>query len=154
MELYLGSIPWTRGPWALTLCFRTNLPFAEFPSYRPILKNCHETWQVAKVPEVAHIDSFDPRGSKLSWFSLYRQRFPRYRPSFKIAIFGHETLPLAKVLEVAHIGTFDPRGTKLSLILLSGQRFPRSGPIFKICQVCSETSKVAKVPQLPNITTY
>ena len=37
----------TRGPWALTLCLRTNLP-------------------LAKVPEVAHIPSVYPRGVQLS----------------------------------------------------------------------------------------
>ncbi len=36
----------------------------------------HETWPLAKVPEVAHILSYT-RGSKLSLFSLYGQRFPR-----------------------------------------------------------------------------
>ena len=43
----------------------------------------HETWQVAKVPEVAHIALFYPKRSKLSLFSLYGQRFPRYGPIFK-----------------------------------------------------------------------
>ena len=42
----------------------------------------HETWQVDKVPEVALILSFYPRGSKLSLFLLYGQRFPRYGPIF------------------------------------------------------------------------
>ncbi len=41
-------------------------------------------------------------GSKLSLFSLYGQRFPRYVTILKIAIFGHETWPLATVPEVAH----------------------------------------------------
>ncbi len=31
------------------------------------------------------------KGWKLSLFSLYRQRFPRYGPIFKIAVFGYET---------------------------------------------------------------
>ena len=61
----------------------------------------YETWQVAKVPEVA--PSFNPRGSNLRLFSLYGQWFPRYGSIFKIAIFGHEAWPLAKVPEVAHI---------------------------------------------------
>ena len=63
----------------------------------------HETWPLARVPEVANIASFYPRGSKLSLFLLYRKRFPKYRPIFKIGIFGHETWPTAKVPEVAHI---------------------------------------------------
>ncbi len=65
---------------------------------------------IAKVPEVAHIPSFYPRGSKLSLFLLYGQRFPRYGPIFKIDIFGHETWPLAKVPEVANITSFYPKG--------------------------------------------
>ena len=130
-----------------------------FPRYRPIFKIAifgHETWPLAKVPEVAHTgytlfstpwgrnwayfrsmgsgfrdtDGFSkfafkgmtlsywpqfqksrifppstPWGSKLSLFLLYRQRFPRYKPIFKIAIliFWHETWPSTKVPEVAHI---------------------------------------------------
>ena len=69
----------------------------------------HETWTLAKVPEVAHIHvlSFYLTGSKLSlFFLLYGQQFPRYGAIFKIAIFGHETWTLAKVPEVAHIPSF------------------------------------------------
>ncbi len=42
-----------------------------------------------------------PGGSKWSLFLLYGQRFLRYRPIFKIAIFGHESWQLAKVPKVA-----------------------------------------------------
>ncbi len=45
---------------------------------RTILQNCHIwAWNlaVAKVPEVAHISSFYPRGAKLGLFLLYGQRF-------------------------------------------------------------------------------
>ncbi len=73
----------------------------------------HKTWPLAKVPQVADIVSFYPKGSKLSLFSLYGQRFPRYGQIFKIAIFGHETWHLAKVPEVAHIMFCYPRGSKL-----------------------------------------
>ena len=48
------------------------------------------------------------RKKYLRLFSLYAQRFSRYGPIFKIAIFGHETLPLAKVPEVAHNTLFLP----------------------------------------------
>ncbi len=55
-----------------------------------------------------------PRGSKLSSFSLYGQRFLRYGLIYKIVIFGHETWPLAKIPEVAHtvylVVSFYPRG--------------------------------------------
>ncbi len=97
-----------------------------------------------------HIYSFYPSGSKLSLFLLYRQRFPRYRPIFKIAIFGHETWQVAKVPEVAHMFCFYPRGSKLSLFLLYGQRFPRYRPIFKIAIFGHETWQVAKVPHIPS----
>ncbi len=93
----------------------------QFPRYGPNFKLAifvHKTFQVAKVPEVAHMLRFYPKGSKLSVISLYGQRFPRYRLMFKIAIFRHETLLLAKVPEVAHIPSFYPRGSKLSLFLL------------------------------------
>ncbi len=80
-----------------------------------------------KVPEVAYGSSFYPRGSKLSLFTFYRQRFPRYGTIFKITIFGHETWNLEKVPEVAYGPSFYPRGSKLSLFSLYGQRFPRYG---------------------------
>ncbi len=44
-----------------------------FPRYGPIFKITifgDETWLLAKVPEVAHIDSFYPKGSKLGLFGL------------------------------------------------------------------------------------
>ncbi len=47
-----------------------------------------ETCPLAKVPEVAHIHSLYPKGSKLSLFSLYGQRFLRYRPIFKMPYLG------------------------------------------------------------------
>ncbi len=89
------------------------------------------------------INSFYPRGSKLSCFSLYRQPFLRYGPIFKIAMFGNETWQVAKVPEVAHIPSFYPKGSKL--FLLYGQRFPRYRPIFMIAIFGHETLQVAKV---------
>ncbi len=84
---------------------------------RANFQNCH-IWAcnlaIAKVPEVAHIPTFYLKGAKSSLFSLYRLRFLRYGPIFKIAIFGHETWPLAKVPEVAHLVSFYPRGVDIS----------------------------------------
>ncbi len=60
----------------------------------------HETWNLKKGPEVAYGSSTYPRGSKLSLFSLYGQRFPRYGPILKSTIFGHETWNLEKGPEV------------------------------------------------------
>ncbi len=50
------------------------------PRYRQLFKIAifgHETWPLAKVPEVARILSFYPRGSKWSLFSLYGHLFFR-----------------------------------------------------------------------------
>ncbi len=47
----------------------------------------HETWPLAKVPEVAHMP-FYLRGSKLSLYSLYGQRFMRYSRFSKLKYLG------------------------------------------------------------------
>ncbi len=60
----------------------------------------HETWPLAKV---THVLSFHHMRSKLSLFTLCRQRFPRYSQIFKISVFGHETWPRANVPSVAHV---------------------------------------------------
>ncbi len=73
--------------------------------------------QLGHLPKVRSwtYTPFLPQVSKLSLFSLYWQRFPRYGPIFKIAIFGHETWPLAKVPEVAHILHKLPPESQISL---------------------------------------
>ncbi len=99
-----------------------------FPTYGQIFKTDlfgHETWQAAKVPEVAQICSFYPRQPKLSLFLLYGQQFLRYMPIFKIAIFGHETWQVAKVPEVAHKVSFYPKGSKFNLFSFNRQWFLR-----------------------------
>ncbi len=56
-----------------------------------------------RFTEVAYELSFYPRGSNLSLFSLYGQRFPRYGPMLKNTIFEHETeWILKKGTEVAY----------------------------------------------------
>ena len=74
----------------------------------------HETWPLVKMPDVAHIPvlSFYPKRSKLSLVLLYGQRFPRYGPIFRIAIFGH-ILPK------------QPPSPKFHSVLLHGWPFPR-----------------------------
>ncbi len=79
---------------------------------------------MAKVPEVAHILSFYPRGLKLSLFLIHGQSFLRYWTFFKIDIFGHEIWPLAKVPEVA-ISLFLPRVVDIELI------FTHTGGFFR-----------------------
>ena len=67
--------------------------------------NCH-IWAWNLVPDKRFRSCtytlFLPQGLKLSLFSLYGQQFPRYRPIFKIVIFGHETCQVAEVLEVTY----------------------------------------------------
>ena len=111
----------------------------------------HDTWPLAKDPEVVLILSLYLSGSKLSVFLLYVQRFPRCRLTFKIAIFGQETWPLAKVTDAAHIPTFYPRGSKLSIFPLYEQRFPRYGTIFKIA-ICS--MKLGHWPKFQKLCIY
>ena len=64
----------------------------------------HETWPLARVPEVSHIVvlSFYLRGSKLSLFSLYGQRFLRYVVSLNMPYLGMKL----EDPEVAHILCF------------------------------------------------
>ena len=92
----------------------------------------HETWPLAKVPEVAHLLSFYPRQLKLSLFLLYGQRFPSYGPIFKIAIFGHKTWPLVKVPEVAHMVSFYPKGGNWAYFHSMGSGFQDTGRFSKL----------------------
>ncbi len=77
-----------------------------FPRYGQIFKIAifgHETWPLAKVPEVAHIPSYYAMGSKFSLFSLYGQRFP-IRADFQnchtvvpLLILGQNNFPSEKL---------------------------------------------------------
>ncbi len=99
-----------------------------FLRYRPIFKIAifeHETWQVAKVPEVVHTLSFYPRGSKLSLSSLYWEQFPRYGPIFKTANFGHEKFQKLHILSLHYP---PPPESQISLRLSYG--WPRNWQFF------------------------
>ncbi len=96
-----------------------------------------------------HIYSFYPMGPKLSLFSLYRQRFLRYGPSFKIAIFGYKTLPKFQKLHIYPLST-----SWSNLFSLYGQRFLRYRLIFKIAILRHETRPLAKVPEVAHIHSY
>ncbi len=75
----------------------------------------HETWPLAKVPEVAHIlpdVQLQPLGVEIKLIFALRAR---YRLIFKLDIFGDETWPLANVPEVVHI-YFLPQGFKIEFI--------------------------------------
>ncbi len=98
-----------------------------------------------RFTEVAYGPSFYPRGSKLSLFSLYGQRFPRYGSIFKIAIFGHKTWPLAKVPEIAH--TLSTHGVEIELIfaLQAAVSEIRTDFHFKIAMFRHDTFPLAKI---------
>ena len=101
----------TRGWSKFRLFLLYRQPFTRYRSIFKIEIFGHETCQVAKVPEVAHIQSFYPSGSKLKLFLLYGQWFPAVGQIFKIAIVEHETWKVAKVPEFAHIPSFYSRGS-------------------------------------------
>ncbi len=87
--------------------------------YGPIFKIAilrHETWLLAKVPEVAHIVSFYRSVSNLSLFSFYGHQFQGYRFHVHV-IFGHITWKLTKS---SNAPSFCPIGLKLSLFSLYG----------------------------------
>ncbi len=76
------------------------------------------------------------RELKLSLISLYGQQFPRYRPIFKITIWGHETWSLALGPEVAHnILSFYLRGSKLSYSCSAGSQVSEIQANFQKCYI-------------------
>ena len=81
-----------------------------------------EAWPLRTDPKVA-ILSFCPNGSKFSLFLLYGQRFFRYGPFFKIAIFGHD--------EVGHIISFYPRGQDWAYFRSTASGFRDTGRFSK-----------------------
>ena len=88
------------------------------------------------VREIAHTCTlFFPKGSKMSLFSLYGQRFPRYWQFFKIAIFGQEAFPLAKIPEVAHILSFYAQGVEIDLIFTLGAAVSEILADFRNCHI-------------------
>ncbi len=61
-----------------------------FPKYKDF-QNFHiwaSNLAIGRTWEVTHTDCFYPRGSKLTLFSRYKQRFPKYRPVFKMPHLG------------------------------------------------------------------
>ncbi len=107
-----------------------------WPNFLSTASGLRDTGQFSKLPylgmklkhwekfQMLHTDCLSTRGSEWSLFSLYGQRFARYRPIFKIAIFGHETCSLGKVPDVAHTLSSHPKGSKFSLFSLYSQRLP------------------------------
>ena len=139
----------TRGPCALTICLRTN--FAIDQRSRQIFKLAilgHETWLLAKVPEIAHMLSFYPSGSKFSLFWLYGQQFPRYGPIFKIAI-GQSSRSCTHTPYLPSGG-----GGGLVLFSLYEQRFLRYGVIFKIYIFGHDTWPLTKDPEVAHTLSF
>ncbi len=100
----------------------------------------------AKLHILVH--SFYLKGLKLSFFSLYGQPFLRYRPIFKIGIFGHETWPLEKVPEVAHTLSFYPTGRNWAYFHSTASGFRDIDRFFfKIAIFEHKTWQLAKVPK-------
>ena len=199
-KLYIDAFS-TRGGWNWAYFCSTGSGVRDTVQFSKIAIFGHETWQLAKVPEVAHIPvlSFYPRGVEIEVIFNIRAAVSRYRPFFKISIFGHETCHMAKVSEVAHIlflpqvgrnrayfqstgssfrdiGQFSklpylgmklsnwqkiqklhiypfttPKGLKLSLFLLCRLRFPRYRPIFKIPIFGHETCHMSNVSEVAHI---
>ncbi len=67
-------------------------------------------------PEVARILSFYPMGSKLSLFSLYGQRFPRYWSIFKNCHFGAWNLTIGQSCRSCTYSLSLPQGVEIELI--------------------------------------
>ncbi len=101
----------TRGPWALILCLRPTLAICQSSTHT----------------------SFLPRGVKIEL--IFASRFPKYRPIFKIAIFGHETWPLAKVPEDCTYTLFLPQGVEIELVLAAWAAVSEIQAISQNCHI-------------------
>ncbi len=99
-----------------------------------------------------HIESLSTP-EKLSLFSLYRKRFQRYGPIFKIVISGYEILTLKKVSKVAYV-LFLPQGSNLNLFSLYGQPFSRYGPVFNISIFGHEIWNLKKSPKVAYVLSF
>ncbi len=127
-----------------------------FPRHGPISKIAifgHKYWPLAKVPDVALLLSFSPRGSKLSLILLYRQQCARYRPIFKIAIFWHDTWPLANVPEDVHTHCLR-HGVEIELIFAVQAAVSAIRPNFKIAIFTYNTWPLTKGPEVAHILSF
>ena len=120
-----------------------------FSRYSRIYQNCHIgiwTLVLKRIPAVVYVP-YNTKGSKLSLFSLYGHRFPRYASFVKIAIFRHETWNLKKGPEVAYGTSFYPNGSKLSSSLLYWQRFWATS-LYSKCYIWAWNVDLKKVPEV------
>ena len=90
-------------------------------------------------------------GSKLSLFLLYGQRFLRYGPIFKIAIFGHETWQVSKVPEVAHMLSFYPGGWNWAYFCATGCGFRDMAQFSKLPYLGMKLGKWSKLSSIAGV---
>ena len=106
---------------------------------------CYKTDKVV-VCKVSH--PLLPSRLKLSFFSLYGQRFLRQEPFFKIAIFGHDIWSLEDWSQSCISTIFLNHGVKLRLSSLYRHPFSRHWLNFKISTFGHEIWNWKKAPKL------
>ena len=90
----------------------------------------HETWPLAKVPEVAHILS---PGVEIELIFDLQATVQRYRPFFNIAIFGYEIWPLGAKFQKLYIYSLStPGGRNRVYFRSTGSGFRDMGRLSKL----------------------
>ena len=100
------------------------------------------------------VQSLYPQGSKLSLFSLYGQRFPRYWQFSKLPYLGMKLFHWQKFQKLHIYSLSTHKGSKLSLFSPHRQLFPRYWPIFNIAIFGHETWPLAKVSEVAQILSF
>ncbi len=145
--------------WAYFRCtgsgFRDTCRFSKLPYLGMKLKIAifgHETWPLAKIPQVAHIHSFYPSGEgDWAYFLATGSGFRDMTRFSKLPYLGMKLGHLSKFQKLQIYSLPPPGGRKLGLFLVYGQRFLRYRQIFKIAIFGHETWPLAKVPETPHI---
>ena len=112
--------------------FRSTATVSEICADFQIATFEHETW--AKVPEVAHILPYIyhiPQRCRIELLFALWATVPKYRKTFKIAIFGHETFQ-PKDPEVAHMLSFYSRGQNWTYFGSMGSGSRDTGPFSRL----------------------
>ncbi len=127
----------------IKLIFALRAAVSEIRTIFKIATFGHETWQVAKVPEVAHIHSFYPKGSKLSFFLSMGSGFRDTGQVSKLPFWGMTLGKWPKLYGWAPI---------FQSVLLHGQTFSscrpfwHNGPLFKKTKkIKIKISKILKI---------
>ncbi len=90
------------------------------------------TWPLAKFPEAPHAFSFYWRGSILSLFSFYGQRFSRYKPIFKIPYLGMKLGPWLKFQKFHIYALSTHTGSNRAYFHSTSCGFPDTGRFSKL----------------------